>query len=232
MVSVIPVHLYLAEVLVRQAAKTMNPKDIVRDGYDRVSYAYRGDEAGADGAGLPQYTQWMSELMPLLPGGAPVLELGCGCGLPVAKRLAERFSVIGVDISPVQVGRAQIAVPDARFLCADMTKLVFPAQTFAAVVSLYALIHVPLEEQKGLFADIHRWLRPGGYFMATVGHRAWTGTEDDWLGVEGGTMYWSHADVATYQTWLSQTGFAVCWTRFIPEGDGGHTLLLAQSELA
>ena len=42
-------------------------------------------------------------------------------------------------------------------------------------------------------------------------------------------MYWSHADTATYETWLSQRGFTVCWTRFVPEGQGGHTLLLAQA---
>ena len=42
-------------------------------------------------------------------------------------------------------------------------------------------------------------------------------------------MYWSHADRATYVAWLEQTGFEVLWTRFIPEGTGGHTLVLAHT---
>ena len=61
--------------------------------------------------------------------------------------------------------------------------------------------------------------------MATVGHTAWTGTEADWLGAE---MYWSHAGEATYRQWLTDLRFELLWTRFVPEGDGGHTLLLAR----
>lgn len=62
-------------------------------------------------------------------------------------------------------------------------------------------------------------------FMATLGHTAWTGTEENWLGAR---MYWSHADHKTYTTWLTDLGFLILWARFIPEGKGGHTLLLSQ----
>jgi hypothetical protein len=109
-----------------------------------------------------------------------------------------------------------------------MTALDFPVQTFAAIASFYAIIHVPLAEQRALFANIYRWLEPGGYLMATLGAGAWTGTEENWLDVAGADMYWSHADTTTYQEWLVEQGFVICWTRFIPEGDGGHSLFLAQ----
>ncbi|MBC8075677.1 MAG: class I SAM-dependent methyltransferase [Chloroflexales bacterium] len=204
----------------------MNPKDIVRDGYDRVSHAYRtdsGDEARAD------YAAWIDALRQHVPVGAAVLDLGCGCGVPTAQLLAADYGVTGVDLSPVQIARAQQLVPQARFLCADMAALDFPPGSFAAVVSFYAIIHVPMEEQPGLFRSIRRWLQPGGYLLATLGADSWTGTEDDWLGVTGGTMYWSHADGATYERWLHEAGFTVCWARFVPEGDGGHTLVLAQA---
>lgn len=202
--------------------KFQSPKDIVRQGYDRISYNYRDD----DGGNMPSdYEGWLGELTPLLPAGEPVLELGCGCGVPVARLLAQQFEVTGVDLSPVQIERAQRLVPAGRFLCADMATLDFPADSFAAVVSFYAIIHVPVEEQPALLANIYRWLRPAGYFMATVGHSQWTGTEENWLGA---TMYWSHANAATYRQWLEMLDFRLLWTRFIPEGDGGHTLLLAQ----
>ncbi len=164
--------------------------------------------------------------MPLLDVSDPVLDLGCGCGVPATAILAERHAVTGVDISPVQIARAQKLVPGARFQCADMATLEFPAQSFAAVVSFYAIIHVPLDEQPAIFRNIYRWLTPGGYLLATVGASAWTGTEDDWLGAP---MYWSHADRATYVAWLEETGFEVVWTRLIPEGTGGHTLVLAHT---
>ena len=163
--------------------------------------------------------------MPLLADGDPVLDLGCGCGVPATAILAERFSVTGVDISPVQIERARQLVPAGRFLCQDMSEADFPPESFRAVVSLFAIIHVPVEEQQGIFRKVGRWLRPGGYLLATVGTRAWTGKEDDW---HGAPMYWSHADRETYLRWLKQAGFAVLWTRFIPEGRSGHTLLLAK----
>ena len=204
----------------------MNPKEIVREGYDRISHVYRsdsGDEARAD------YTQWLGELRKRVPPGAAVLDLGCGNGVPATQLLAADYAVTGVDLSPVQIARAQQLVPEAQFLCADMTTLDFPPGSFAAVVSLYAIIHVPLGEQPALFPAIHRWLAPGGYLIAMLGADTWTGTEEDWLGVAGGTMYWSHADQETYERWLREAGFSVLWTRFVPEGDGGHTLVLARA---
>jgi hypothetical protein len=63
--------------------------------------------------------------------------------------------------------------------------------------------------------------------MATVGRRAWTGIEENWLGA-GAPMAWSHAGEGTFLRWLAEAGFSVLWTRFIPEGTSGHVLLLAQ----
>jgi 2-polyprenyl-3-methyl-5-hydroxy-6-metoxy-1,4-benzoquinol methylase len=207
----------------------MNPKQIVRSGYDKISRTYRGDTFDRDDPAMARYAQWVGELVALVPAGSAVLDLGCGNGVPVAQLLAQAgFGVTGVDLSPVQVGRAQAIVPAARFICADMTELAFPAQTFAAITSFYAIIHVPLAEQPTLLANIYQWLRPGGYLMATVGANTWTGTEQNWLDVAGAQMYWSHADTATYQEWLEQQGFTICWSRFVPEGDGGHSLFLAQ----
>jgi cyclopropane fatty-acyl-phospholipid synthase-like methyltransferase len=171
------------------------------------------------------YAEWLGELTPLLSDGDPVLDLGCGCGVPATAMLAERFSVTGVDVSPVQVERAKRLVPAAHFVCQDMSEANFPSESFTAIVSLLAIIHVPVEEQPALFRQLRRWLRPGGYLLATVGARAWTGTEENW---HGAPMYWSHADRETYLGWLADAGLEVHWTRFIPEGTSGHTLLLAQ----
>jgi cyclopropane fatty-acyl-phospholipid synthase-like methyltransferase len=205
-----------------------DPKRIVRAGYDAVSSAYVDDE-GADRADVRRL--WLAPLLADLPPRATVLDLGCGAGVPATKILAERFRVIGVDISPVQIERARHLVPNAEFIVADMTTVEFPPESFDAVVSLYAVIHVPLAEQPPLFARIHRWLRPGGYFLATVGAGAYTGTEDDWL-VPGVRMYWSHADEETYRGWLDDLGFRLIERTFVPEGDSGHVLVLAAKAAA
>lgn len=101
----------------------------------------------------------------------------------------------------------------------------FEPGSFSAIVSFFALIHVPVDEQPELIRRLARWLRPGGYLMATVGARAWTGVEESW---HGAPMYWSHADRDTYLRWFEDSGLSVLWDRFVPEGTGGHTLLLAQ----
>jgi SAM-dependent methyltransferase len=199
-----------------------DPKAVVRRGYDRISRAYRTDDA-EDGV----YGEWLDLLERRLGPGAAVLDLGCGNGIPVARRLAGDYAVTGVDFSPIQVARARALVPRATFLCADMTRVQFPDASFDAVACLYALIHLPLEEQPVLLRRLHGWLRPGGLFVATVGHQAWTGTEKNWLGVDGGDMWWSHADTTTYRMWLTEAGFTIERETFVPEGTGGHTFILA-----
>ena len=71
-------------------------KQIVRRGYDKLSFAYRADDTPDD---YQDYAAWVSILAERLPGGSPVLDIGCGCGLPATKVLAERFDVTGVDFS-------------------------------------------------------------------------------------------------------------------------------------
>lgn len=204
----------------------MDPKEIVKTSYDAVSHTYRGDVEDDD---CIEYHAWLDALISHLSPGTAVLDLGCGCGIPVAKRLAAIHQVTGVDISPRQIERARQLAPAGHFLCADMTAIDFPPASFEAIVSFYAIIHLPLAEQPLLFRKLHRWLKPGGYFMATLGSTAWTGSEENWLGVPGATMYWSHTDTTTYKSWLTESNFEICWTRFIPEGNGGHTLVLARS---
>lgn len=207
----------------------MNPKEIVRAGYDKISYTYRGDAIDPSNPDHLRYTDWVSELLTLVPAQAAVLDLGCGNGIPTTKLLAESGRrLTGVDISPIQIARARALVPQAHFICADMTELRFAPDSFAAIVSFYAIIHIPLAEQPTLFSSLYRWLEPGGYVMATVGADAWTGTEANWLGVADATMYWSHTDAARYEHWLEEQGFLIAWTRFVAEGQSGHTLVLAQ----
>jgi len=196
-----------------------DPKNLMRRSYDQISYAYRGDSISRDRG----YFIWLDTLTPLLQPGDTVLDLGCGCGIPVAQELAQRFQVTGVDLSEVQIARARQLVPQATFLCTDMTALRFPPGTFAAIVSFFAIIHLPVHEHRPLLERCFTWLRPGGYLMATVGYQAWTGYKEEW---HGAPMYWSHADEATYLAWLQEIGFTMLWTRFIPGGDSGYVLVL------
>ena len=200
-------------------------KDIVRKGYDKLSYAYRNDNA-SDDEGF--YTEWVNCLKGKIPAESAVLDLGCGCGLPATKLLTEYFKVTGVDFSEVQIGRAKKLVPGAEFICSDIADVQFSSGSFVAVVSFYTIIHIPLQEHRKILMRIADWLRPDGYLLIIVGHKAWTGSEDKYLGVDGGEMMWSHEGKETYVQWISETGLRILWTRFIPEGESGHTLVFAR----
>ncbi len=67
-----------------------DPKSVVRRGYDLVSRTYRADDAD-DGI----YAEWLDVLEKRVEPGSPILDLGCGCGVPVARRLAKRYAVTG-----------------------------------------------------------------------------------------------------------------------------------------
>jgi len=195
-------------------------KDTVRRGYDAVSYLYQGD----DDEGHAPRRAWIDRLVRRLPAGARVLDLGCGCGVPVARDLAAAGLVVtGVDLSDVQVERARSLVPTATFLRSDAADVSFPDGSFDAVVCLYMLIHMPLDEQPALLTRIASWLAPEGVLLLIAGHRAWTGTEENWLG-GGAPMWWSQADAATYRRWLADASLVVEGEEFVSEGDNGHAL--------
>jgi len=204
-----------------------DPKRIVREGYDLVSRAYRGDTLEIDDQS--GYAHWLRRLTKRLRPGARVLDLGCGNGIPVASELAKRFAVTGVDLSPVQIERARSLVPGARFVCEDMTRVVFEPASFDAVTAFFSIINVPVAEQPGLIESVARWLEPGGWFLAILGRTAWTGTERNWRGVQGATMYWSTTDVATYRSWFVNAGFSIDEEGVQPEqGNPGFAVLIAR----
>jgi cyclopropane fatty-acyl-phospholipid synthase-like methyltransferase len=210
-------------------ANRWRQRELVRSGYDAISLYYRDDQGRANPSSpecTHNYRAWLEELALLLPPQAGVLDLGCGAGVPASRLMVNQgCRVTGLDVSAVQIERARSLVPEATFVHADMATWDCQPASFEAIVTLYALIHLPLPDQQHLIPRLKRWLTPAGYMLAIVGHEHWTGVEDYF----GTPMFWDHADIATYLDWLKQAGFSPLWHRFIPEGAGGHTLVLCRT---
>lgn len=203
---------------------------MVRQGYDRASFAYRPASGDTDAFGhsATEVRGWLGPVLERSPRGGRVLDLGCGCGQPAGRELVGRFRVVGLDLSQVQLRRARALLPEAELLRGDLTAVPFAPGSFDAVVCLYALFHIPREEQREVVHRIRACLRPRGLFLLITGHEPFEGVEPDWLG-SGAPMYWSHEGASTYRAWLAGAGFEVLDQRVVPEGSAAHELFLARA---
>jgi RimJ/RimL family protein N-acetyltransferase/SAM-dependent methyltransferase len=159
-------------------ARSTDPIQIARDGYDTIGAAYR---PWAEAGGSETRAWFLHEALARIPAGADVLELGCGPGAE-AGVLAGGRRYTGVDISAVMLAIAREQVPDATFIERDLTTLDLPEGSFDAVVSLYVFGHVPSDEHIPTISRVHRWLRPGGVLCASFPLGVGDDIEDDWIG--------------------------------------------------
>jgi 2-polyprenyl-3-methyl-5-hydroxy-6-metoxy-1,4-benzoquinol methylase len=180
-------------------------KRTVESGYDRIAEQYLATKDPEDPLALAA----LEDLASLLPSGAAVLDLGCGAGVPVTRWLADRgFAVTGVDVSARQLELARTNVPEGAFLKADMSEVGFAPETFDTVVAFHSIIHVPRTGHPALLESIHRWLKPGGVFLATLTVTDYEGKEQNWEGW-GAPMVWSHYDSQANVAMLREAGFEI-----------------------
>ena len=184
-------------------------KALVQHGYDLCAASY---EEARQGEANPE----LDLLAHRLTNRAQVLDIGCGAGVPIARTLAQRFRVTGVDISSEQIRRARKNVPEGTFIQGDIMSVTLPSAGFDAAVVFYTIFHLPREEHPALLRRICEWLKPGGYLLATVTPVAEAAyTEANFFGV---TMYWSNYGLEDYRAILTQTGFKLLETTAIGHG--------------
>jgi SAM-dependent methyltransferase len=118
----------------------------------------------------PMIGKALDHLLDALPPSARVLDIGSGTGRPVAEDLAAAgHRVTGLDVSSVMVELASSQVPAARFLHADVREWTSPPESWDAVCAFFPFLQMSRKDTEGVFADIARWLVPGGLFsLVTV----------------------------------------------------------------
>ncbi|MFX1554749.1 MAG: class I SAM-dependent methyltransferase [Promethearchaeota archaeon] len=137
----------------------MEKKEMVRQGYNRVAEKIQ-EVIGLEREGLDEIEPFY-EFLSQIPLGGQILDAGCGNG-SYSRYLSEKYKLIGVDISEKQVELAKQNVPKAKFICKDMIKLDFPDEFFDGILSYYAIIHVPRDEQYDLLKNFYRMLKING----------------------------------------------------------------------
>jgi SAM-dependent methyltransferase len=194
-----------------------DPKEIVARGYDAIALRYAEWSGQVERPTL----EWVRDLDARLADSADILELGCGRGVPVARELARRHRVTGIDISAVQIELARHHVPEASFVHADATDVEIAVASLDAVVALHFFGHVPAAEQPALIQRIGAWLRPGGYVLATLGAGAAAEevVDDDWLGAP---MFFGSMERDAYDLALREAGLEPLRDEVVVQHESGH----------
>jgi predicted TPR repeat methyltransferase len=204
----------------------VDPKKIVERGYDAIA-----DRFAAWQAQISDETRfrWLDDLLELLPERPDVLELGVGAGVESSRILNRRGRLTGVDLSREQLKRARERLPGATLIHGDFTQVELPPASFDAVVSFYVLNNLPQAELGPLLQRVAGWLRPGGWFLASLASSENPGWRGEWLGTE---MYFAGCDPATNRRLTEEAGLEIVRdeleTMVEPEGEVRWHWLLAR----
>ncbi|RYP76350.1 hypothetical protein DL771_001789 [Monosporascus sp. 5C6A] len=200
------------------------PEDLkarLKASYDVIAPKYN-EWAIADSAHRLKYLDRLLALLPLSDQSQKlhILELGCGCGIPVTQKLLSHPNIVVTanDLSGVQISLAKDNLRHNHsedvsnrlvFEEGDMAALSFRDGSLDAVIGLYSIIHLPRAEQAELLGKIARWLKPGGYLLANfVEEELESFVMDSWLD-EKGWMFWSGWGRESTIALLRQVGLQV-----------------------
>jgi cyclopropane fatty-acyl-phospholipid synthase-like methyltransferase len=156
----------------------LEPWRVVQRGYDEIGSAYH-DWSHAS----PVRLRFVATVLDRLSPGSRVVDLGCGPGDPATRLLSEQHVVLGVDVSMAQLQLARRLAPRASLVAADITTFHLAPASVDAVVSFFALGHLPPRTHADLMVRIASWLRPGGLLVTSAPLTAGDDVEDGWLGV-------------------------------------------------
>ncbi|SFS01536.1 Ubiquinone/menaquinone biosynthesis C-methylase UbiE [Halomicrobium zhouii] len=193
----------------------MDQRDVVREGYDAIAETYVQERRGEG-----REREIAAELAASLPDGSRVLDAGCGAGRPATETLAAAHDVVGLDISREQLSLAGERVPDADLTMGDLATLPFAADSFDALVSYHAIIHVPKEEHADVLSEFQRVLRPDGRLVVTMGTAEFEDENDDWLDT-GETMSWSFYGPEKNRKLVAEAGFEIADVEEVDDELGG-----------
>ena len=169
--------------------------------------------------------KYLDKLCEYFKVDSQILDLGCGAGIPIDEYLVEKgHDVTGIDVSERQIELARINVPKATFLVCDMSDMNFQPNSFDAIVSFYAIFHLPKEEHLDLFTRVYTLLKDEGIFLATLGYEEWEGSEE----FHGVTMHWSHYGKDKNLALVKQAGFEIIQAEVDESGGESHLVVLAR----
>lgn len=200
-------------------------REEVRKGYEAGDY--EGDYRNSRSV-RPHEKQLFEEMISEMDG-EKVLDLGCGTGEPFDRFLVDQgLDVTGVDLVEKHIHSAREHVPEASFVQGDFFDVDPEDEKFDAVVSFYAVFHLPREEHEELFQHINSLLKDNGLMLVTVaGGEMEKHVEHDWAGSE---MIWSSYSQEKNKEIIRDSGFDILDTYEEQSEDEHHLWILARKK--
>lgn len=97
-----------------------------------------------------------------------ILDIGCGTGHHVASLGAKGLDVLGIDISPSMIKKAQENYPDYKFIVKDATNNAsFNPNSFTHILCMYFTIYY-FPDKTAFFHNCYQWLSPNGYLFVHI----------------------------------------------------------------
>ncbi len=167
----------------------------------------------------------LKDLLEKIPRKVRILDAGCGFGKPVAKFLSQKgYQVTGIDISSKLISQARKSTPKAKFKIMSMYDLKFPARTFNAIVSFFALLHLEKSKVQRIFKNFNKILKDRGYLLFSVNR----GKKEGYFEFLGKKVFFSEFTKKEIEEILRRSGFRIIWRRDFffktPEGSKEHQL--------
>lgn len=135
--------------------------------WDKIARKY-SKQPVADPA---SYERKLSETQALLHPDMDVLEIGCGTGTTALKHAPFVRHIRAVDVSPKMIDIAkdkarEVGVKNVTFDVAAIDDLAEPDARFDVIMA-HSVLHL-VDDHSAVIGDIHRMLKPGGYFISST----------------------------------------------------------------
>ena len=169
-----------------------------RDSYNKICGEWRATR------GKMPPNKCVADFADTLAHRARILDVGCGCGRPIAGYLAgQGFNVVGIDISEsmIQAARSE-HIAGCEFIVSDFLDY-DSGEKFDAVIAFDSLWHIRHENQRAIYPRLAKLLKIGGRLLFTHGKRDGS-VEGEMFGTP---FYYSALDAQEAVALLERNGF-------------------------
>jgi cyclopropane fatty-acyl-phospholipid synthase-like methyltransferase len=180
-------------------------RELVKNGYNKGHYE---KQYNRNSSKITPFDKFIcDELLSKLKKNSKILDLGCGTGLPYDKYfIKNKINLTGIDISERHIELAKKNVKGAKYLVGDFFSKDVKGK-FDAIISLFAIFHIPRTEHKKLFIKIHSHLKTGGYvLLALSANPIKYAIKSDFVGAP---MAWSSYSIKKNKKLISKAGFEI-----------------------